>query len=144
MLPTLVAGLSHRLVYQVPRDKTVPFLFPDVQGGTYMPEVLATAYMIGLMEWCCAGAIAAHLEPGEGSLGTLVEVTHEAATPAGFTVIVEATLEKVDGRALLFSVIARDGHDVIGRGRHGRSVVRWDRFESRLKRKIEATSGEGV
>ncbi len=65
----------------------------------------------------------------------MIDVSHEAATPPGLTVTVDCKLEQVDGRKLIFSVEAHDGHDIIGRGRHGRAVVRWDRFNQRLAEK---------
>lgn len=138
MQSTLVPGLTHRLSFLVLRDKTVPFLYPEASEFVAMPEVFATGFMVGLMEWCCIQAISPHLDPGEGSLGVLIEVTHEAATPPGMTVTVECVLEKVDGRQLYFSVTARDDQDVIGRGRHGRAVVLWDKFNARLAKKAAA------
>jgi len=141
MLPSLKPGLAYTLQYTVPRSKTVPFIYPENPDFTAMPEVFATGFMVALMEWSCCEAIKAHLEPGEGSLGTMIDVTHEAATPAGFTVTVDARLDSVEGRKLIFTVEAHDGHDLIGRGRHGRAVVRWDRFNERVAEKA-AKSGK--
>jgi fluoroacetyl-CoA thioesterase len=135
MSPSLVAGLTNSLSFTVTREKTVPFLYPEFPGSASMPEVFASGFMVGLMEWCCIGAIAPHYGPGEGSLGTFFELSHEAATPAGMTVTVEATLERVEGRQLWFQVTARDEVDIISRGRHGRTLVQWDRFRERLAKK---------
>jgi fluoroacetyl-CoA thioesterase len=135
MLPSLVPGLTHTLRYTVPRNKTVPFIYPENPDFQAMPEVFATGFMVALMEWSCTDLLKPHLEPGEGSLGTMIEVTHEAATPAGFTITVQARLEKIDGRRLEFEVEGHDGHDMIGKGRHGRAVVTWDRFNQRVKDK---------
>ncbi len=135
MLPSLAAGLTYTLRYTVPRNKTVPFIYPENPDFTAMPEVFATGFMVALMEWCCVEAIKPHLEAGEGSLGTMIDVTHEAATPPGLTVTVNCRLEKVDGRKLEFTVEAHDGHDLIGKGRHGRAVVRWDRFNQKVAEK---------
>jgi len=135
MSQTLTPGLTHRLSFTVPREKTVPFLYPESEEFSVMPEVFATGFMVGLMEWCCLDLMAPHLAEGEGSLGTLIEVTHEAATPPGMTVTVEATLEKIEGRQLFFQVIARDEADIIGRGRHGRTLVNWPRFIEKVAKK---------
>lgn len=135
MTHELVPGLTHRLTFTVPREKTVPFLYPESEQFARMPEVFATGFMVGLMEWCCIDLLAPHLLDGEGSLGTLVEVTHEAATPPGMSVTVEAVLEKIEGRQLTFQVIARDEVDVIGRGRHGRTLVNWQRFTDKVAKK---------
>lgn len=141
MLPSLKPGLSHTLRYAVPRERTVPFIYPENPDFTLMPEVFATGFMVALMEWSCCEVIKPHLEPGEGSLGTMVDVTHEAATPAGFTVTVVSRLETVEGRKLTFTVEAHDGHDLIGRGRHGRVLVWWDRFSERLAEKARKGAG---
>lgn len=135
MRPTLVPGLVHSLRFTVPPSKTVPFLYPESPEFAAMPQVFATGFMVGLMEWCCIQAIAPHLDAGEGSLGVMIEVSHEAATPPGMTVTVECELQKVDGRQLIFQVTARDDVDVIGRGRHGRAVVNWEKFNARLAQK---------
>ncbi len=141
MLPSLIPGITHTLRYTVPRNKTVPFIYPENPDFNEMPEVFATGYMVALMEWCCTDALKGHLEPGEGSLGTMIDVTHEAATPPGFTVTVNCRLEQVDGRRLLFTVEAHDGHDLIGKGRHGRAVVRWDKFNPRVAEKAARLMG---
>ncbi|HVI50813.1 MAG TPA: thioesterase family protein [Candidatus Sulfotelmatobacter sp.] len=135
MSRSLIPGLTHSIAFTVPREKTVPFLYPESEQFARMPEVFATGFMVGLMEWCCIDLIAPHLAEGEGSLGTLVEVSHEAATPPGMTVTVEAVLDKIDGRQLFFQVIARDEVDVIGRGRHGRTLVNWQRFTEKVAKK---------
>jgi len=135
MSHSLLPGLSHSMTFTVPREKTVPFLYPESEQFARMPEVFATGFMVGLMEWCCIDLIAPHLAEGEGSLGTLVEVTHEAATPPGMTVTVEATLERIDGRTLIFNLLARDETDIIGRGRHGRTLVNWQRFTEKVAKK---------
>ncbi len=88
MKSSLKAGLKHRFSYTVPTNKTVPQLYPESPELAGMPEVFATGFMVGLMEWACIEAMAPHMEPGEGSVGTLVNVTHTAATPPGMTVTV--------------------------------------------------------
>ena len=135
MTHSLLPGLSHSMTFTVPREKTVPFLYPESEQFARMPEVFATGFMVGLMEWCCIDLIAPHLDEGEGSLGTLVEVSHEAATPPGMTVTVEAVLERIDGRSLTFNVLARDETEIIGRGRHGRTLVNWQRFTEKVAKK---------
>jgi fluoroacetyl-CoA thioesterase len=132
MLPSLQPGLTNSISFVVTRERTARWILPEIPGSETMPEVFASGHMLALMEWCCIGAMTPHLEPGEGSLGTMFELTHEAATPVGMTVTVDCTLETVDGRQLVFQVIARDEVDVIGRGRHGRTVVRWERFNQKL------------
>ena len=142
MKPTLRPGLTHEFRYLVPEDKTVPRLFPEAATFQTMPRVFATGFMVGLLEWACIDAIAPHLDAGEQSVGTDIRVTHEAATPPGFTVTVRLTLEKVEGRKLSFSLEAHDGIDVISRGTHERFVIDPARFGRKLQEKV-AAGGRG-
>jgi fluoroacetyl-CoA thioesterase len=135
MKPTLEPGLTHRFSYVVPENKTVPFTYPEAPEIVAMPKVFATGFMIVLMEWVCTQLLAPHLDPGEGSVGVHVDVSHLAATPAGMTVTVDAQCVAVAGQHVTFNVKAHDGVDLIGEGRHERFVVIWDKFNSRVAAK---------
>ncbi|MGC1464496.1 MAG: thioesterase family protein [Pseudolabrys sp.] len=137
MKPTLKPGLKHKFSYVVPENKTVPYTYPESAEISAMPKVFATGYMIVLMEWTCIQLMAPHLDAGEGSLGVQVDVSHSAATLPGMTVTVEAECVEVSGRKLTFKVRAHDGVDVIGEGTHGRAVVAWDKFNSRVAEKAK-------
>jgi len=138
MKPTLKAGLKHSFAYKVPENKTVPYTYPESPIIAAMPKVFATGFMIVLMEWTCTQLLSEHLDQGEGSLGTHVDVSHLAATPAGMTVKVDVEVAEVNGRKIAFKVSAHDGMDLIGEGRHERVVVAWDRFNARLAEKVKA------
>ena len=140
MKPSLKVGLKHRFSYRVPRDKTVPFTYPESRELASMPEVFATGFMIVLMEWTCTQLMEPHLDAGEGSLGTHVDVSHAAATVPGQTVTVDAELVEVKGRKLAFKLRAHDGIDMIGEGRHERVVVAWDRFKAKVEEKARAAA----
>ena len=90
MKPSLKPGLKHRFAYRVPKSKTVPALYPEAPQLRVMPEVFATGFMVGLMEWTCVQLLEPHLDAGEGSLGVHIDVAHKAATPVDFTVTVAA------------------------------------------------------
>jgi fluoroacetyl-CoA thioesterase len=135
MKPSLKPGLTHRFTYTVPENKTVPFTYPESPEIAAMPKVFATGFMIVLMEWTCIQLMAPHMEPGEGSVGTHVDVSHSAATLPGMTVTVDCECTVVDGRKLAFHVRAHDGLDVIGEGRHERAIVAWDKFKTRVAEK---------
>ncbi len=143
MKATLKSGLTHRFTYQVPAEKTVPHLYREAPEFQTMPEVLATGFMVGLMEWTCIQLLAPHLDAGEGSLGTHIDVNHTAATPAGLKVTVDAECTGVSGRRASFRVCAHDGVDLIGEGRHERAIVAWDRFNAKVAEKA-AASARGV
>lgn len=137
MKDTLKAGLEYTHRYRVPEDKTVPHLYPEAASFQTMPRVFATGYLVGLMEWACIEAMAPHLDEGEGSVGIVVNVTHEAATPPGMEVTVHVKCTKVDGQKTSWEIEARDELDLIGRGTHERFTVDFERFNARLSKKIE-------
>ena len=135
MKPSLKPGLKHRFCYTVPESKTVPFTYPEAPEIASMPKVFATGFMVVLMEWTCIQLMAPHIDAGEGSVGTHVDVSHSAATPIGMTVTVDCECIEVTGKKCVFRVKAHDGIDVIGEGRHERFVVSWDRFNTRVAEK---------
>jgi fluoroacetyl-CoA thioesterase len=140
MKATLKPGLTHRLVYTVPENKTVPHTFPESPQIAAMPKVFATGFMIVLMEWACTELLAQHLDDGEGSVGVHVDVSHLAATPPGMTVTVDVECTQVAGQKVSFKVKAHDGMDLIGEGRHDRFVVAWDKFNARVAAKAKAAN----
>lgn len=136
MKPSLQPGLTHRMSYTVLPTKTVPQLYPESESFRAMPEVLATGFMVGLMEWACIETIKPHLDwPREQSLGTHVDFPHLAATPPGLTVTIDVRLDRVEGRRLFFSVRADDGIDTITEGRHERVVIDRERFDAKVAAK---------
>lgn len=136
MKETLRAGLTHRFRFTIPATKTVPHLYPESAMFQEMPQVLATGFMVGLMEWACIEAIRPHLDwPREQSLGTLVNFTHLAATPPGMTVTVNVRLDSVDGNRLTFFLVAHDGIDKIAEGTHQRFVIDAARFTAKVAEK---------
>ena len=144
MKDTLRPGLTFEFKYRVPENKTVPYVYPEASEFQLMPKVLATGYMVSLLEWACITAINPHLDwPSEQSVGTLVNFTHTAATPPGFTVTVRGKLEKVEGRKLSFSLVADDGVDKISEGTHERFVIDAAKFNSKLSEKAARAAAGG-
>ena len=135
MKESLQPGLEYTHTYRVPENKTVPHIYPESKIFQEMPKVFATGFMVGLIEWACAEALAPHLEPGEGSVGTLVNVTHTAATPPGMEVSVHVRCLEVDGQRTVWEIEARDEVDVIGKGTHERFCIDFDRFNARVAKK---------
>ena len=133
MKETLKPGIrfEHRLI--VPPSKTVPALYPEAEEFLVMPEVFATGFLVGFLEWACIKAVNPHLDwPREQSVGTHIDVSHEAATPPGLEVTATVELIAVDGRKLTFAVSAHDGVDLISRGRHERFVIDKTKFETKV------------
>ena len=142
MKPSLKPGLTHRFSYTVPITKTVPHLYEEAPELAVMPEVFATGFMVGLMEWTCVQLLAPHLDPGEGGLGVHIDVAHKAATPVGFTITVEAECLEVRGPRAKFAVRAHDGIDEIGSGTHERFIVNWNRFNKSVAAKAATMNAE--
>lgn len=128
-------GDVHQFSFRVGENKVVPALYPESDIFLSMPDVFATGFMVGLMEWACTDHLRPHLGEGEGSLGVLIDVDHSAPTLPGQVVTVVVTCDKADGRRLGWSVTASDEIDVIGQGRHERMVVEWGRFQRKLDEK---------
>ena len=136
MKTTLQPGLNYQFKFKVPAEKTVPNLYPESELFQQMPQVLATGYLVGLLEWACIEAIKPHLDwPREQSLGTLVNFTHLAATPPGLTVTIDVRLDCVKGRKLAFSVTAHDGVDKISEGTHERVIIDAAHFAAKVEQK---------
>ena len=106
---------------------------PRVGSGRI--AVLATPVMINLIEEAALAAVEDALPEGKQSLGTLLDVSHIAATPIGMKVTATAELISVDGRRLVFSVTANDAVETIGEGRHERVVVTAESFAKRVQAK---------
>jgi fluoroacetyl-CoA thioesterase len=141
MKDSLRAGLTHQLKFTVPPTKTVPHLYPESESFRQMPEVLATGYLVGLLEWACIEALRPHLDwPREQSLGTRVDVSHLAATPPGLTITVDVRLDRVEGRKLSFTVSAHDGADKISEGTHERVVIDHARFAAKVADKARGAT----
>ncbi|MFM9939312.1 MAG: thioesterase family protein [Hyphomicrobiaceae bacterium] len=135
MKPTLVPGVTATHAYRVDTANTVPHLAMDRSAFDDIPEVLATAYMVVMMEGAATKALRPHLDTNEGSVGVSVNVTHLAATLPGQTVTVTAEITAVEGRKITFKVTAHDGLDRIGEGTHTRAIVPWDRFKAAIAAK---------
>lgn len=137
MKDTLRPGIESEFTFRIPESKTVPALYPESAEFQEMPEVFATGFMVGFLEWTCIKAINPHLDwPGEQTVGTLIDVSHIAATPVGFEITAKVKLIEVDGRRLVFEIEAHDGVDLISKGRHERFIINKDKFNLKMKEKI--------
>lgn len=94
--------------------------------------VFATPAMVALMEQAACNAVADCFDDATTSVGTLLNLTHDAATAPGKKVTATATLVEVDGRRLVFEVTAADEDKQIGKGRHERFVINKEKFLAKL------------
>jgi len=133
---SLQPGLTYGFSFKVTENKTVPHLYPESPEFSLMPPVLATGYMVGLFEWACIQAINPYIDwPREQTVGTHINLSHEAATPVGLVVTVNVRLEAIDGRKLVFSIKADDGIDKISEGTHERHIILSSKFNEKARAK---------
>jgi len=142
MKDSLQPGLSFQFQFVVPENKTVPYLYPESPEFQEMPRVLASGFMVGLIEWACIQAINPHLDwPREQTVGIDFQLNHTAATPPGLTVTVKARLENVEGRKLTFYILAEDDFDQISEGFHHRFVIDAAKFNAKMAAKLAKKTG---
>jgi fluoroacetyl-CoA thioesterase len=96
--------------------------------------VLATPRVVALCEEAAVKALLGELAPAETSVGMQVQLDHLAPTGVGHTVNAEATVEKVNGRRITFTVSVNDERGLVAVGRTTRVIVNAERF-------IEKTRG---
>lgn len=128
----LKPGLKGRAETTVTPDNTAQAV------GSGLVPVFATPYMIALMENAAVNAVQADLSADEGTVGTRLDVTHDAATPIGLKVWAEAELTAVEGRKLTFAVTAYDEREQIGGGVHERFIIKPEKFLARAEGKAKA------
>jgi predicted thioesterase len=115
------AGLTAQLELTVADEDTAEsFHSGDV-------PVLATPRLIALCEEATCRATDGHLTTAQASVATRVQFDHVAPVAIGGVVLAEATLVKVEGRRLIFTVSAArlegDGGGLVGAGRVTRVVL---------------------
>ncbi len=105
--------------------------------GSGSLKVYATPAMLALMEKAACEAVSSILNDGETTVGTLLNVSHVAATPVGMKVSATAELLSHEGRKLVFKVTASDESGIIGEGMHERFIVYSERFTEKTYAKLK-------
>jgi fluoroacetyl-CoA thioesterase len=142
MQESLKPGLTFEYVFPISPNLTVPHLLPDSPEFRQMPQVLASGYMVGLIEWACIKAVNPHLDwPQEQTVGIDFQLNHSAATPPGLTVTIKGRLENVEGRKLTFYILAEDDFDQISEGFHHRFVIDAAKFNAKMAAKLTKKTG---
>lgn len=101
-------------------------------------DVFATPAMLALMEKTAYRSVADQLEEGCGSVGTMVSLTHSAASPLGMKVTCTSRLVAVDGRKLTFEIEAKDEKELIGKATHERFIVDHAKFQEKANQKKQS------
>ncbi|MFO1330757.1 MAG: hotdog domain-containing protein [Rubrivivax sp.] len=128
MKPTLQSGVAASRAFTVDRERTIDFMGEKAR-------VYATPMLVRDIEMTCRELLLQHLDAGEDSVGTRVEIDHIAATLMGQRVELKAKVVKVEGRAVVFEVEGHDGVEAICRCSHARFVVDVAKTEQRLAAK---------
>lgn len=136
MKSTLKAGLSATESLTVDRERTIDFMGEAAR-------VYATPMLVRDIEIACRNLLLAHLDPGEDSVGTRVEIDHLAATLLGMGVSITVRLAELNGRAALFEVEGHDLVEPIVRGKHHRFIVDVAKTGQRLAAKAAKAKGAG-
>ena len=132
MKASLAPGLTAAQRFAVDERHLVPALFPDAPLLAAMPAVLATPWLVAMVEAAAITALAPHLEPGEASVGAHMALDHTAPTPPGRTVTVSVACTAIDGRRVTFTATANDGAADIGAATHNRFVIDDAKFRAQL------------
>jgi predicted thioesterase len=130
MKPSLAAGLNATSKLIVDREHTIGFMGEKAR-------VYATPTLVRDVEIACRELLLQHLDPGEDSVGTRIELDHLAATLLGMSVELTVNVTEVKGRAVTLEVEGKDSVDVICRGRHQRFIVDVKTAEERLAAKAK-------
>ena len=101
-------------------------------------EVTATPALAALVEKACWQSVAPELDPGCGTVGTKLELAHNAPTPVGMMVRCESELTAVDGRKLTFSAVMYDDAGEVGRATHERFIIQNEKFQKKADAKKAA------
>jgi fluoroacetyl-CoA thioesterase len=130
MKSTLQAGVTGTTSLAVDRERTIDFMGEKAR-------VYATPALVRDIEIACRNLLLEHLDPGEDSVGTRVELDHLAATLMGMKVALTLTIAEVKGRTVTFDVTGSDNVEPICRCRHQRFVVDVKKTEERLAAKAQ-------
>lgn len=124
---TVTIGLTATAAMVVSEADTAPAM------RTGAVEVLATPRVVALCEEACCSALAGAVVPPKTTVGVRVQLDHLAPINVGTTVTAEATLERVEGRRLVFTVAASDHAGLVAAGRMTRVVVETDTFLAKAR-----------
>lgn len=137
MKPSLLPGLNSHRSYPVTADRTIDFMGDKAR-------VYATPMLVRDIEMACRDLLLTHLDPGEDSVGTRVEIDHLAATLMGMQVDLKVTLTALEGRKAVFTVEARDTVEPVCRAVHHRFIVDLATTEKRLAAKAAKAAANGA
>ncbi len=119
-------------------EQTVTDDLTAAKVGSGALPVFGTPFMAGMMECAAMTVLQSFLEDGQGSVGTRLDITHDAPTPVGMKVWAEAEITAVseNGKMVDFAVKAWDERGPIGQGTHTRAIIHNERFLAKCSAKL--------
>ncbi|HYA65069.1 MAG TPA: thioesterase family protein, partial [Burkholderiaceae bacterium] len=98
-------------------------------------RVYATPALVRDFEYACREFLLDYVDPGEDSVGKAISVSHDGATLRGMNVQITVTVDKIEGRVVTFSLLAKDEVEQISQGTHSRFVVDIAKLRDRVAAK---------
>lgn len=126
-------GTKNERRIKVSHNQTTSFLWEG-------ENVFSTPSMISEMEETCRLLLKEQflkVDSEWDSVGTVVDITHTAATPVGAEIILKAEIIGVDGRRVQFKVSTEDNLEQIGEGKHERFIINIPRFKEKFDLKVK-------
>ena len=120
-------------------EQTVTEELTATAVGSGALPVFGTPFMAAMMENAAMTCLQNFLEEGQGSVGTHLEISHDAPTPIGMNVWAEAEITAVseNGKMVDFTVKAWDEKGPIGSGTHTRAIIKNDKFLAKSNAKLD-------
>lgn len=134
MKDSLQPGVASTVTFEVDRERTIDFMGDAAR-------VYATPMLVRDIEVACRNLLLDHVDAGEDSVGTRVEIDHIGATLLGMKVTLTVRVASVAGRSVVFEVEGSDAVEPIVRGRHARFVVDVAKTAQRLAAKAQKAAG---
>ncbi|MDH5748931.1 MAG: thioesterase family protein [Rhodospirillales bacterium] len=128
MKNSLKEGVRSTRSFDIDKGRTIDFMGDALR-------VYATPELIRDIENTCRDLLLEHLDEGEDSVGTRVEIDHTGATLLNMSVNISVTIKSVEGRLVTFEITAEDNIEKVAKGTHTRFVVETSKLEERLKAK---------
>jgi len=126
----LTVGIKGTMKREVTKELTAAVI------GSGELDVFATPALIALAEETAWRSVAGELEAGQGTVGTRMDLSHIAATPAGMTARCETELIEIDRRKLTFRIDVFDDKEKIAEGTHERFIIMNDKFQEKANDKL--------
>ena len=130
MKDSLQPGVASTVTFEVDRERTIDFMGESAR-------VYATPMLVRDIEVACRNLLLDHVDAGEDSVGTRVEIDHIGATLLGMKVTLTVRVASVSGRSVVFDIEGSDAVEPIVRGHHSRFVVDVQKTAQRLAAKAQ-------